>query len=131
MQESLLTLLQPIWLFFIGINLLWLLQSTENPPSDGNVCPKGIILNTARLLFRKKRHTHTHSLMKYLDFPDVIPAEAQQGPIPRQSLVMRLQEPCASQPDHKFTAAPLGLGFSWMLSRYERILHRDEEDGHP
>lgn len=49
--------------------------------------------------------------MKFLDFPDVIPDEAQQGPIPRQSLVYATtgarRHPCASQPDHKFTVALL------------------------
>lgn len=64
--------------------------------------------------------------MKFLDFPDVIPDEAQQAPIPRQSLVMRLgarRHPCASQPDHKFTvaAAAARFGFSLILSRYNRI----------
>lgn len=52
--------------------------------------------------------------MEILGFPDVIPDEAQQGPIPRQSVLIRLQRgarrhPCASQPAHKFTDALLLL----------------------
>lgn len=63
--------------------------------------------------------------MKFLDFPDVIPDEAQQAPIPRQSLVMRLQERGVTRVHHslKFTvaAAAARFGFSLILSRYYRI----------
>lgn len=73
--------------------------------------------------------------MKFLDFPDVIPDEAQQGPIPQQvfgsATTRARRHPCASQPAHKFSVAPAArFGLSWILSRYNRILHPDE-DGQP
>lgn len=45
--------------------------------------------------------------MKFLDFPDVIPDEAQQGPIPRQSLVMRLQERGVTRVHHSLIISSL------------------------
>lgn len=77
----------------------------RKPPADENVCPKGIILNKARPLSEKKNHP----LMKFLDFPDVIPDEAQQAPIPRQSLVMRLQERGVTRVHHSLIISSLLL----------------------
>ena len=70
------------------------LQSTEKKPSsDWKRLPKRDYSRHSSppffSFFLEKKNT---PLMKFLAFPDVIPAEAQQGPIPRQSLVMRLQE---------------------------------------
>lgn len=47
--------------------------------------------------------------MKFVDFPDVIPDEAQQGPIPRQSLVMRLQERGVTRVHHSLIISSLLL----------------------
>ena len=60
-----------------------------------------------------KKKTRAHPLLNFFFwiFPDVIPDEAQQGPIPRQSFGYATagarRHPCASQPDHKFTDALL------------------------
>ncbi len=47
--------------------------------------------------------------MKFLDFPDVTPDEAQQGPIPRQSVVMRLQERAVTRVHHSLIVSSLSL----------------------
>ncbi len=61
-----------IWWFSTGINRLWLLQSTENPLPMDTFAQKGLF-STLLASVKKK-----HPLMKFLDFPDVIPDEAQQ-----------------------------------------------------
>lgn len=74
----------------------------RKPSSDGNVCPKGIIFNTARLLEKTPAN-------EISGFSDVIPDEAQQGPIPRQSLDMRLQERGVTRVHHSLIISSLLL----------------------
>lgn len=94
----------------------------RKPPLPmGNARPKEIILSRAR---------NTRPLMKFLDFPDVYSrwaAAAGTDPTPvfASATTGAKRHRCASQVLRPRAAARSDS--SWILSRYNRILHRDEE----
>lgn len=84
----------------------------KNLPTE-TFAQKGLLSTPLTAPWDKKKNISAANEIS--GFSDAVSAdEAQQGPIPRQSLDTRLtgarRHPCASQPDNKFSAAlPLAL----------------------